>query len=89
MLIRRNARFPGMDQFPGVRAAQASIFDLLNAVNVVLQRISHRPEQRDIFEDKWSVSEKIQHLMQRMSERPSIKFTELFAGAARRGVASP
>src|SRR5690348_8457629 len=32
----------------------ASIFDLVNAVSSVLQRFNTRPEQRDIFEDKWS-----------------------------------
>src|ERR1041385_261063 len=40
--------------------SEASLFDLLNAVNTVLQRFGQRPEQRDIFEDKWSVSEKIE-----------------------------
>src|SRR4029077_2518258 len=39
---------------------EASLFDLLSAVNSVLQRINQRPEQRDIFEDKFSVSEKIE-----------------------------
>src|SRR5579862_3589916 len=63
---------------------EASLFDLLNAVNSVLQRFTQRPEQRDIFEDKWSVSEKIEHLMRALSEKPSLKFSELFAGATSR-----
>src|SRR5581483_8195217 len=63
---------------------EASIFDLLNAVNVVLQRFNQRPEQRDIFEDKWSVSEKIEHLLKRIGDQPRLKFSELFAGAATR-----
>src|SRR5579883_2015863 len=62
----------------------ASIFDLLNAVNAVLQRFNQRPEQRDIFEDKWSVSENIEHLMKAISERSQLRFSELFAGASSR-----
>jgi segregation and condensation protein A len=63
---------------------QASLFDLLSAVNSVLQRLNQRPDQRDIFEDKWSVSEKIEHLMRALSQRPQLKFSELFAGVTSR-----
>jgi segregation and condensation protein A len=63
---------------------EASIFDLLNAVNSVLQRLNQRPDQRDIFEDKWSVSEKIEHLMRSISEQSRLKFSELFAGVTSR-----
>ena len=64
--------------------ADASIFDLVNAVNAVLQRFTQREDQRDIFQDKWSVSEKIEHLMRMTSERPRVKFSELFEGATSR-----
>ena len=64
--------------------SEASIFDLLNAVNSVLQRLAQRPDQRDIFEDKWSVSEKIEHLMRAINERGRLKFSDLFAGATSR-----
>jgi len=64
--------------------SEASIFDLLNAVNSVLQRFNKPTDQRDIFEDKWSVSEKIEQLMRAIHERVRLKFSELFAGAATR-----
>jgi segregation and condensation protein A len=63
---------------------EASIFDLVNAVSTVLQRFHTRPEQRDIFEDKWSVSEKIELLIRTISDQPRVKFSALFAGAATR-----
>lgn len=63
---------------------EASIFDLLNAVNTVLQRFNQRPEQRDIFEDKWSVSEKIEYLIRAISEQQRLKFSDLFAGVTSR-----
>ena len=66
------------------RASAASIFDLVSAVNALLQRFAQRDDQRDIFEDKWTVSEKIQHLMRAVGERLRLKFSELFAGATSR-----
>ncbi len=64
--------------------SEASLFDLVNAVSSVLQRFNKRPEQRDIFEDKWSVSEKIELLMRTISEQPRLSFSALFAGATTR-----
>ena len=63
---------------------EASIFDLINAVNTVLSRFSRRPEQRDIFEDKWTVSEKIEQLMRAICEEGRLKFSKLFADVTSR-----
>lgn len=60
------------------RRLEASIFDLVNAVTAILQRLAQREDQRDIFEDKWSVSEKIEFLLRQISERPQLRFSELF-----------
>jgi segregation and condensation protein A len=64
--------------------SEASLFDLVNAVSSVLQRFHQRPEQRDIFEDKWSVSEKIELLMRTISDKTRLRFSALFEGAANR-----
>lgn len=81
-------RVPGKLEFDTApaRGAEASIFDLVGAVNAILQRQAQVQAQstRDIFEDRWSVSEKIQYLIQSISERPRMRFGELFAGAASR-----
>ena len=61
-----------------------SIFVLLNAVNSVLKRVSHREDLRDIFEDKWSVSDKIEQLRRLLVERPTLRFSEIFARAESR-----
>ncbi len=62
-----------------------SIFDLVNAVSSILKRINEqRVDTRDIFEDKWSVSEKIEHLMKLTSEKAKVTFSELFAGMTSR-----
>ncbi len=79
-------RMPGKLEFEPepVSRQEASLFDLLNAVNAVLQRVSSRGDQRDIFEDKWTVSEKIEQLIRALSERSPLKFSELFAGVTSR-----
>jgi segregation and condensation protein A len=61
-----------------------SLFDLVNAVNVVLKRFSQQTDLRDIFEDKWTVSEKIEYLLKALRERLSLKFSELFEGVTSR-----
>jgi len=57
---------------------------LLNAVNVVLQRFSKREDPGAIYEDKWSVSEKIEFILRVIAERGSLRFAELFESAANR-----
>lgn len=64
---------------------EVSIFDLLNAVNTVLKRFEQREgAAREIFEDKWSVSEKIEFILKIIAERGAVRFSELFEGAASR-----
>jgi segregation and condensation protein A len=81
-------RLPGKVEFASDTPApkpDVSIFDLLNAVNVVLQRFKKRDESsREIFEDKWTVSEKIEFVLKTITERGSVRFLELFESAANR-----
>jgi segregation and condensation protein A len=81
-------RIPGKIEFePDTTPAKpdVSIFDLLNAVNTVLKRFEKRDgATREIYEDKWSVSEKIESVLKMISERGSVKFSELFESAASR-----
>jgi segregation and condensation protein A len=63
---------------------EVSLFDLISAVNNVLKRFQLRDEPRDIFEDKWTVSEKIELLRQLMAANSGLRFSELFQQAASR-----
>jgi segregation and condensation protein A len=63
---------------------EASIFDLLNAVNEILKRVSQREDLREIFEDKWSVSEKMEMIVKLMTEKPAVQFSSLFDNATSR-----
>jgi segregation and condensation protein A len=80
-------RLPGKLEFESAAPPprpDVSIFDLLNAVNGVLQRFTKREDRGDIFEDKWIVSEKIEFILRAISGRGSLRFAELFEGAASR-----
>ena len=80
-------RVPGKLDFEDTTPAprpDVSIFDLLNAVNGVLKRFSTREDLRDIFEDKWTVSEKIEAIIRIIAERGRALFSELFEGVTSR-----
>jgi len=82
-------RVPGKLEFvtePTAAAKpEAGIFDLLNAVNGVLKRFADKAAAtREIYEDKWTVSEKIELVRRLLAERGAVKFSELFASAANR-----
>ena len=82
------ARVPARPEFARVETQNArpevSIFDLVNAVSSILKRFGQREEARDVFEDKWTVSEKIEYVAQLARERSRLKFSELFESAASR-----
>jgi len=81
------ARVPARPEFaiePTRVRPEVSIFDLVNAVNSILKRFGQR-EERDVFEDRWSVSEKIETIATLMRQRPRLRFSELFEGMSQRG----
>jgi segregation and condensation protein A len=64
---------------------EVSIFDLINAFNNVLKRISTKSEDlREIFEENFTVGDKIDLIMKMTSGGVALKFSELFASAASR-----
>ena len=80
-------RLPIKPELPAVNAspkAEASLFDLINAVSAILKRVTQREDLREIFEDKWSVSQKIEMMVKMISEKPALKFSELFSTATSR-----
>lgn len=86
---RQEAIFPRAPAPPQIEAPppprpEVSIFDLLSAVNEVLKRFSARTDLRDVFDDRWTISDKISHILRVLAERGRAFFSELFAGAASR-----
>jgi len=78
---------PGKLEFANENPApkpDVSVFDLLNAVNVILKRFAKRDNAREIFEDKWTVSEKIEYIIRVLTTRAYLRFSELFEDATSR-----
>ena len=64
---------------------EVGIFDLINAFRKVLKRLeSKREDLREIFEEDFTVSDKIEHIMAVTRRERSMAFSELFASAATR-----
>jgi segregation and condensation protein A len=81
-------RVPGKIEFPTQTEdarPEAGIFDLLNAVNGILKRFAEKTAStREIYEDKWTVSEKIEFVQATIATRGPVKFSELFVQATNR-----
>ena len=80
------ARLPdGPETAPERPLGDVSVFDLISAFNNVLKRIATKSEDlREIFEENYTVSDKIDLIMKMTAGDVSLKFTELFASAASR-----
>lgn len=63
---------------------EVSLFDLVGALNAILKRFQARTETREIVEDSWTVSGKIEQIREWLATRPSFRFTELFGQATSR-----
>lgn len=79
------SRAPEKPDFAAERPlAEVTRLDLLNAFNTVLRRLNKPEELRAIFEENFTVSDKIQLLLKMTEAGVPLKFTELFAGAVSR-----
>jgi len=64
---------------------EVGIFDLINAFQRVLKKLeSKREDLREIFEENYTVSDKIDHLLRAVQPDKPGFFSELFASAASR-----
>jgi segregation and condensation protein A len=63
---------------------EVGIFQLINALQTVIKRVEAREDLREIFGEHFTVSEKIDSILQRVSSGAALKFSELFAGIAGR-----
>ncbi len=63
---------------------EVGIFQLINAFQNVIKRIDARAELQEIFGENYTVSDKIETILTRISEGASVRFSELFAEMASR-----
>jgi segregation and condensation protein A len=63
---------------------EVGIFQLINAFQNVIKRLEVRENLQDIFGENFTVSDKIERILEMMANGKSIKFSELFARMASR-----
>lgn len=82
-------RSPGKPELPPLdsrgRVAQATLYDLLKAINTILLRLREKDaDARNIHADAFSVSEKIALIREIILRKDAVPFDELFAEARSR-----
>jgi segregation and condensation protein A len=82
-IFQRVPEAPELQQ-PDRPIAEVSIFDLINAFQKILKRIDKKEDLREIFEENFTVSDKIDLVLKLTGSGVPLKFTELFAEAASR-----
>ncbi len=76
----------GFDDIPAapLRLGEVGIFQLINAFQAVIKRVEAREDLREIFGEHYTVSDKIDWILQRVSDGVPLRFSELFASLASR-----
>jgi len=67
-----------------VPLAEVSIFDLIAAFNEVLKKANAREDFHEIYEERFTVSDKIEEILYTLRDRSEIGFLELFSESASR-----
>ena len=67
-----------------LRLGEVGIFQLINAFNNVLKRLDAKEDLREIFGENFTVSDKIEWILERTSGGQALRFSELFAQVASR-----
>jgi segregation and condensation protein A len=80
-LFPRRAGPPDVAADAEVPLAEVSIFHLIDAFHDVLKRASAREEFREIIEEKFTVSDKIEEILYTLRDRMELRFSELFEKA--------
>jgi segregation and condensation protein A len=78
-------RMPETPEQAGARPlGEVSTFDLINAFNSALKRLNKPEDLREIFEENFTVSDKIELIMKMTAAGVPLRFSELFATVASR-----
>jgi segregation and condensation protein A len=83
-VFSRSGAATGIEVDEDIPLAEVSIFDLINAFNDVLKKASAREDFREIIEERFTVSDKIEEILYTLRDRSEMMFSELFAAASSR-----
>jgi segregation and condensation protein A len=71
------------DPEPGIGLGDVGLFDLIAAFNEALKKVRVE-EFGEIIDDRFTVVDKIEHVLERLRDKGKVVFTTLFANAASR-----
>ena len=72
------------DTHGALRLGEVGIFQLINAFQTVIKRIEARQDVQEIFAERFSVSEKIDAILQCVANGAPIRFSDLFGSVVSR-----
>ncbi len=78
------ARLPERVEVAERPLGEVSVFDLIGAFNAILKRLNATEETREIFEERYTVSDKIEWIGKMIAGGVALRFSELFSDAATR-----
>ena len=82
MFVREAGSVSGIEE--PLRLGEVGIFQLISAFQTVIKRIEAREDVQEIFSERFSVSEKIDSILQRVASGTRLRFSDLFGAAASR-----
>jgi segregation and condensation protein A len=82
MFVREAGSVSGIGE--PLRLGEVGIFQLISAFQTVIKRIEAREGVQEIFSERFSVSEKIDSILQRVVGGTRLRFSDLFGAAASR-----
>src|SRR4051794_377691 len=80
----RFVRLAESEPAPERPLGDVSVFDLIGAFNALLKRLDRRENLREIFEENYTVSDKIDLILKMMASGVALRFSELFGETASR-----
>ncbi|MEO6053116.1 MAG: segregation/condensation protein A [Chthoniobacterales bacterium] len=84
-LFGRTPATPEFEPDAALMVGEVGIFDLIGAFQKILKRLEAKPEDlREIFEENFTVADKMEHLLRIATVDTPVRFEELFAEAASR-----
>lgn len=69
----------------GTHLGRVSMIDLIHAFQQVLARARERTGFREIYEERYTVTDKIEFILEAVARTPRLTFSSLFEGMATRG----
>ena len=67
-----------------LRLGEVGIFQLINAFQIVIKRVEERQDLQEIFGERFSVSDKIDKILQRVAAGAPVRFSDLFEAVVSR-----